>query len=174
MNTAIILALSSAFRDQLRCDDKRRGHFLRSWVDLQSSADGWDIQSVHGLIQFLCRCACPGSLRVLLRAPEVSVSGLDGYPSCHAQTHQEFATPAAVLLSALLFFHFGNEWSIAGWLPLLLILRLGLNPVTALTLLALILARDHARPHRCAGDTAHGSRIPNFCSPVSLRRFSAA
>ncbi len=49
---------------------------------------------------------------------------------------REFTVPTAVLLSALLFFHFGNEWAIAGWLPLFLILRLGMDPVTALILLA--------------------------------------
>jgi fucose permease len=35
-----------------------------------------------------------------------------------------------------LFFQFGNEWAIAGWLALFLILRLGMNPSTALLLLA--------------------------------------
>jgi len=53
-----------------------------------------------------------------------------------AETLREFTVPVAVLLSLVLFFHFGNEWAIAGWLPLFLILRLGLNPVTALILLA--------------------------------------
>jgi fucose permease len=49
---------------------------------------------------------------------------------------REFTVPEAVLLSLLLFFHFGNEWSISGWLPLFLILRLGMSPVDALILLA--------------------------------------
>jgi len=35
-----------------------------------------------------------------------------------------------------LFFQFGNEWAIAGWLPLFLILRLGLSPTVALLVLA--------------------------------------
>ena len=41
---------------------------------------------------------------------------------------REFTIPSAVLFSLLLFFHFGNEWAIAAWLPLFLILRLGLSP----------------------------------------------
>jgi FHS family glucose/mannose:H+ symporter-like MFS transporter len=49
----------------------------------------------------------------------------------------EFTLPSAVLLSLLLFFHFGNEWAIAGWLPLFLIQRLGLSPTTALVLLSM-------------------------------------
>ncbi|HZS56511.1 MAG TPA: MFS transporter [Bryobacteraceae bacterium] len=43
---------------------------------------------------------------------------------------------AAVLFSVLLFFQFGNEWAIAGWLPLFLIRRLGANPVWAIFALA--------------------------------------
>jgi fucose permease len=39
---------------------------------------------------------------------------------------------ATVLFSLLLFFQFGNEWSLAGWLPLYLIRRLGTNPVWAI------------------------------------------
>jgi fucose permease len=43
---------------------------------------------------------------------------------------------ATVLFSLLLFFQFGNEWAIAGWLPLFLIHRLGINPVWAIGCLA--------------------------------------
>ncbi|MCL5743334.1 MAG: hypothetical protein M1541_05310, partial [Acidobacteria bacterium] len=43
----------------------------------------------------------------------------------------------AVLFALLLFFQFGNEWSIAAWLPLFLIRRLGISPETSLFLLAL-------------------------------------
>ncbi len=49
---------------------------------------------------------------------------------------RDFRSPAAVLLAMLLFFQFGNEWSIAGWLPIFLIHRLGLSPKAALDLLA--------------------------------------
>ncbi|MBC7928601.1 MAG: MFS transporter [Bryobacteraceae bacterium] len=63
---------------------------------------------------------------------------------------QEITMPAAVLLSLLLFFHFGNEWAIAGWLPVYLIQRLGLSPSDALILLtaywfALMLGRIGAQ-----------------------------
>ena len=53
------------------------------------------------------------------------------------QALQDFRSPGAVLFALLLFFQFGNEWSIAGWLPLLLIRRVGLSPKTALLILAL-------------------------------------
>jgi hypothetical protein len=49
----------------------------------------------------------------------------------------DFRSPGAILFAALLFFQFGNEWSIAGWLPLFLIRRVGLSQSGALMILAL-------------------------------------
>lgn len=49
----------------------------------------------------------------------------------------ELRSPAAVLLALLLFFQFGNEWAVAGWLALFLTQRLGISPVAALMMLAL-------------------------------------
>jgi MFS transporter, FHS family, glucose/mannose:H+ symporter len=49
----------------------------------------------------------------------------------------DFRSVGAVLFALLLFFQFGNEWSIAGWLPLFLIRRVGLSPIAALRILAL-------------------------------------
>jgi hypothetical protein len=43
----------------------------------------------------------------------------------------------AILFALLLFFQFASEWSIAGWLPVFLIDRLGLSPESAVLLLAL-------------------------------------
>ncbi len=52
------------------------------------------------------------------------------------ETLRSLRSIAAVLFSLLLFFQFGNEWAIAGWLPLFLIHRLGANPVWAIFALA--------------------------------------
>ena len=52
------------------------------------------------------------------------------------QALRDFRTPGAVLFALLLFVQFGNEWSLAGWLPLLLIRRVGLSPTAALLILA--------------------------------------
>jgi fucose permease len=49
---------------------------------------------------------------------------------------RDLRSVAAVLFSLLLFFQFGNEWAIAGWLPLFLVHRLGANPVWAIFALA--------------------------------------
>lgn len=49
----------------------------------------------------------------------------------------DLQSPAVYLFSFLLFFQFGNEWAIAGWLPLFLVQRLGISPSRSLMLLAL-------------------------------------
>src|SRR5208337_2157374 len=56
------------------------------------------------------------------------------------QVLHDFRNPGTVLFTLLLFFQFGNEWSIAGWLPLFLIRRLGISPETSLLMLALFWA----------------------------------
>jgi len=53
------------------------------------------------------------------------------------QALKDFRSPGAILFALILFFQFGNEWSIAGWLPLFLIRRVGLSPKSALMILAL-------------------------------------
>ncbi len=50
---------------------------------------------------------------------------------------EEIRSPAAVLFSLVLFFQFGNEWAIAGWLPLYLSQRMGISPASSILILAL-------------------------------------
>jgi MFS transporter, FHS family, glucose/mannose:H+ symporter len=50
---------------------------------------------------------------------------------------RDLRSMAAILFSLLLFFQFGNEWALAGWLPLFLIHRLGFSPESAIFVLAL-------------------------------------
>lgn len=61
-------------------------------------------------------------------------------PAVRADQQQapiDLRSMGAILFALLLFFQFGNEWSIAGWLPLFLIRRVGLSPEAALRILAL-------------------------------------
>lgn len=44
-------------------------------------------------------------------------------------------SPGAVLFSVLLLFQFGNEWSVAGWLAVYLVHRVGVSPESALNML---------------------------------------
>ncbi|MEO8596578.1 MAG: MFS transporter [Candidatus Solibacter sp.] len=66
------------------------------------------------------------------------------YPTPPAGTHptmrqalQDFRSPGAVMFALLLFFQFGNEWSIAGWLPIFLNRQVGLSTSSSLSILAL-------------------------------------
>jgi fucose permease len=52
-----------------------------------------------------------------------------------APVMRDLRSVLAILFALLLFFQFASEWSIAGWLPVFLIDRLGLSPATAVTLL---------------------------------------
>jgi fucose permease len=61
----------------------------------------------------------------------------EGAQPTFRQAFQDFRSPGAVLFALLLFIQFGNEWSIAGWLPLFLIRRVGISPKGALFILAL-------------------------------------
>ena len=54
-----------------------------------------------------------------------------------SQVWRDARNPGIVLFTLLLFFQFANEWSVAGWLALFLIRRLGISPETSLMLLAL-------------------------------------
>src|ERR1019366_5721150 len=49
-----------------------------------------------------------------------------GTPPTFRQALRDFRSPGAVLFGLLLFVQFGNEWSIAGWLPIFVHDRVGL------------------------------------------------
>lgn len=49
----------------------------------------------------------------------------------------DFLNPGAIMFALLLFFQSGNEWAVAGWLPIFLIRRLGVSPATAIWMLAI-------------------------------------
>lgn len=53
------------------------------------------------------------------------------------QALADFKSPAAILFAALLFFQFGNEGAVAGWLAIYLSQKLGWSPSTSLSILAL-------------------------------------
>jgi MFS transporter, FHS family, glucose/mannose:H+ symporter len=54
-----------------------------------------------------------------------------------ADDFRDFLSPGSVMFALLLFFQSGSEWSLAGWLPLYLIRRLGMSPEGALWTLAI-------------------------------------
>ncbi|HEY1241352.1 MAG TPA: MFS transporter [Bryobacteraceae bacterium] len=90
--------------------------------------------TVASIVIFMA--AVPGIFGVLY-AKSAYVSLPEGKHPTLQQALTDFRSPGAVMFALLLFFQFGNEWSIAGWLPLFLIRRVGLSPTAALLTLAL-------------------------------------
>jgi MFS transporter, FHS family, glucose/mannose:H+ symporter len=78
----------------------------------------------------------PGLYAGIYLRTKISPEAIVPRPSVR-EVMNDFRNPGAVLFALLLFFQFGNEWSIAGWLPLVLIRRLGISPETSLFMLAL-------------------------------------
>ena len=72
-----------------------------------------------------------------LYARKTWAAPLQGTQTTMRQALRDFRSPGAVLFALLLFFQFGNEWSIAGWLPIFLIRRVGMSPSSSLMVLAL-------------------------------------
>ncbi|MDP9172133.1 MAG: hypothetical protein M3N54_16060 [Acidobacteriota bacterium] len=77
----------------------------------------------------------PAAAGILLGRQKFSVSRVAAVPI--AQTVHDLRSPLAILFALLLFFQFASEWSIAGWLPVFLIDRLGISPGAAVMLLCL-------------------------------------
>jgi len=78
----------------------------------------------------------PAIFGVVYARSAPAASPAPGQPSLR-DALRDFRSLGAILFALLLFFQFGNEWSLAGWLPLFLIRRLGLSPAGALFTLAL-------------------------------------
>jgi fucose permease len=80
--------------------------------------------------------AVPGLFAVVYSRSSFAAPPEGTHPTLE-QALRDFKSFGAVLFALLLFFQFGNEWSIAGWLPLFLIRRVGLSPRDSLFILAL-------------------------------------
>ncbi len=78
----------------------------------------------------------PGVFAILYLRTVFPKAAVGAHPTLR-QAFDDFRSPGALMFAFLLFIQFGNEWSIAGWLPLLLIRRIGLSPTAALLILSL-------------------------------------
>jgi fucose permease len=90
--------------------------------------------SVPAILVFMA--AVPAIFAVIYSQSRYTAPPEGAHPTL-AEALKDFRSPGAVLFALLLFVQFGNEWSIAGWLPLFLIRRVGLSPKGALFTLAL-------------------------------------
>jgi MFS transporter, FHS family, glucose/mannose:H+ symporter len=99
-------------------------------------------------------------------------SAMRGTAPPHAQPSwreatQDFRSTGAILFTLLLFFQFGNEGALAGWLALFLTQRLGISPESSLLMLALYwlallvgrVATQAVLPHVNHGKLLFGSAL---------------
>ena len=145
LNTAIFHAISSAYRLNPAATVNLAGTLfgLGSFVTPVLIAGTFDLYNVALIL--LVVALVPGFFAILYSRTTFPVAPLVEERPVR-DVMRELTIPGAVLLSLLLFFQFGNEWAIAGWLPLFLIGRLGMSPTRALVLVsaywaALILGR---------------------------------
>jgi fucose permease len=139
LNTGILHAISSAYRLQPAATINLAGAFfgLGSALVALLVAGVFAVYTVSSIL-FLVAIA-PALFAIAFakaKYPSEVVAEVVTRRRALEDVAREFTIPSAVLFSLLLFFQFGNEWAIAGWLALFLILRLGINPSTALLLLA--------------------------------------
>jgi fucose permease len=134
LNTGVLQAISPAYRLEPAATINLAGAFFGLGSSLLAVliAGTFDIYTVSSIL-FLVALA-PGLFAIVYARTQIMADTI-----AHRRTlrdvAREFTIPSAVLFSLLLFCQFGNEWAIAGWLPLFLIVRLGLSPATALLIL---------------------------------------
>jgi fucose permease len=136
LNGAIVYAISPAYRQNAAATTNMAGLFFGIGCLVAAIIVGgtFYVYSVTGIL--LLAAIFPTAFLILFRRtnfPEVSFAD---EPTVE-QAILDFRNPAAVLLALLLFLQFGNEWAIAGWLPVYLIHRVGISPESSLWLLAL-------------------------------------
>lgn len=134
LNTAIFHAISPAYR-----------HDPAATVNLAGSFFGFGSFAVVLLIAVTFNYYTVSAILIFIAViPALFLStclkeGLSGEIPLRRRSIREvaleFTLPSAILFSLLLFCQFGNEWAIAGWLPLFLIERLGVSPTVALIML---------------------------------------
>ncbi len=91
----------------------------------------YTVPSILGLIAVL-----PGLLIGLYARTRWAAGPTDPEPTFR-EALRDFKSFGAVLFALILFFQFGNEWSVGGWLPIFLIQRIGMSPTASLLFLAL-------------------------------------
>jgi FHS family glucose/mannose:H+ symporter-like MFS transporter len=136
MNTAVLEAMTSCYESDPAGITLTGGIFFGAGSVLAAfllaqSFDG-DSGARWLLIVAALVTAVVGALVYRLPVERRDVPGIS-----LAQSMNDLRSPLAIFFALLLFFQFANEWSLAGWLPVFLIDRMGLSPATAVTLLAL-------------------------------------
>ena len=136
MSTAVFHAISPLYARDPAATLNLAGAFfgLGCLVTALIVAATYYLYTVPSILIFLG--IIPGFFAGIFAKSGFDVIALPHQPSLR-EALRDFKSPGALLFSLLLFVQCGNEWSIAGWLPLLLVKRLGVSPASSLRLLAL-------------------------------------
>ena len=136
LNMALFHAISPAYQRDPAGTVNQGGiwHGLGCLAATVLVAGTFSVYTVPSIMVFMA--TVPGIFAVLYARTSYPKASAFKHPTLR-QALEDFRSPAAVMFALLLFFQFGNEWSIAGWLPLFLIRRVGLSPSAALMTLAL-------------------------------------
>lgn len=135
LNTAVFHSISPIYQHDPAATVNLSGAFfglgcLLTAVLLAGTFYVYTVPSILVLI-----AAIPGFHALIYARSRFEAHPLPEQPSVR-QALEDFKSPGAILFSLLLFVQFGNEWSIAGWLALFLIQRLGISPETSLIMLS--------------------------------------
>jgi fucose permease len=135
MSGAVFHAISPLFARDAAATLNLAGAFfgLGCLVTVLLVAGAFYVYTVPSILIFLA--LIPGFFAGIFARSGFQDLPLPHQPSLREAIH-DFKSPGALLFSLLLFIQFGNEWSLAGWLPLFLIQRLGASPEAALKILA--------------------------------------
>ena len=134
LNTALFQAVAPLYeRDRAATINLAGGLFgLGCLITALLVAQTFYALAVPGILTLLA--AIPAGFAILFakaKYPAAAPAGVE-----RNQSWKDLRNPLAVMVGLLLFFQFGSELSIAGWLPLFLIRRLGTSPAAALLMLA--------------------------------------
>ena len=135
LNTALFQAITPLYRQEPAATVNLAGTFFGVGAVVMAvlAAGTFSIYNVPSILIFIA--LIPGFF-IALYARCAIPAETSGQQPTWKQAFSDFRSPTAVLFALLLFFQFGNEWTIAGWLPLFLSKRLEISPESSLMLLA--------------------------------------
>ena len=135
LNTAILHAISPTYRLESAATVNLAGLFfgLGSLFATLLLAMTLNVYTVASMVVLFAMV--PAFAAVLFSRTRFPIERSEP-PRSAREVARQFTMPGGVLFSVLLFVHSGNEWAVAGWLPLFLTQRLGVSPEAALLMLA--------------------------------------
>lgn len=136
LNTAVFHAISPVYEHDPAATIHRGGIFFGAGCLAVALlvAGAFYAYTVSAILVFIA--IVPGFFAMWYAKGAIPSSTAPEHPTVTQALH-DFRSVGAILFALLLFFQFGNEWSIAGWLPIFLIRRLGISPEASLFMLAI-------------------------------------